>query len=249
MTAPAGLHVAAAARSASAYASHDDWLAGAGDFVQDRSAASWAFADWLAAGVAAFGREVLPAAAAATGASAGKISHYLAVATAYPELRRRKSLTFSHHLEVARLPEADADAILDAAATGGWSHRETRRAAREASVEGALAHVRASAAELQRKLEAALGDPRDTAAQARARLAAGGRLIREEAARTAGIVEELAQPGRLDALHGNARRGLAREARRYANRLATDVNATIDRIEAAAAEIEDGPAPAGEPGS
>ena len=39
-------------------------------------------------------------------------------ATVYSPLRRRNSLAFSHHVEVARLPKADAERILDQPGAG-----------------------------------------------------------------------------------------------------------------------------------
>ena len=48
------------------------------------------------------------------------------VAGRFEALRRRKDLSFSHHREVASLPPAEADALLDAAEANGWSKRELR---------------------------------------------------------------------------------------------------------------------------
>ena len=231
------------------------WVAAGRAFAAGHSQASWAFADWLAAGHAAWGAAAMREAAAATGASAAKISRYLAAATAYPPLRRRNGLAFSHHLEVAHLPEAEGLRILAAAEAEGWPHRRTRAAAREAALEGRLARQAAEIHALRRRvLRAAQGDARDAADQARARLGAARRIVRDESRRAAALVEALAAPDALAGLHGNARRGLARDARRMSDGIADDVEAMIARVAAAAAQIEDaraedtraGDAPAGD---
>lgn len=162
MTEPADLRVVAPGDSAPAFSTREDWLAAGRRLVDGRSEASWAFADWLAAGHGAWGKEAVEAAAEATGTSRGKIINYVTASKTYPLTRRRVRLTFSHHLEVAFLPDAERERLLDAA-----------------------------------------------------------------------------EAGVLGRLHGNARRGLVRDIQRAATAIAGDVNAAIDRIEAAVARIED----------
>ena len=53
------------------------------------------------------------------------------VASRFGIFRRRKSLSFSHHLEVASLPPEQADALLDEAERSGWSKRDLRERVRE----------------------------------------------------------------------------------------------------------------------
>ena len=190
-------------------------------------------------GHAAWGEDALRDAAETTGASPGKISNYLVVATGYPPFRRRNTLTFSHHLEVARLPEAEADELLDRAASESWTFRRTREAAREASLEGKLARLRRESAELKRALRAARSDARNVADQVREQLRAERQVVREAARRAAAAVEQIAASDVVAGLHGNARRGLARDVRRSAGGLAADVNVFLARIEAAAAVIEE----------
>ena len=214
------------------------WIAAGRALAAGRSETSWAFADWLVEGHRAFGKVAVKEAAETAGASPAKISHYLKTATVYPPLRRRNSLTFSHHLEVARLPEADAQRVLDAAEAEGWSHRETRAAAREASLEGKVARQRQRIAELERALKAAQTDARDAAAQAGARLGTTHRLIKEEMSRAAGVIEELAQPGMLDGLHGNARLGLINKITKSCEGIVADVNDGNARIASAVTKIK-----------
>ena len=240
MTAHATLAPASEPRVAPApdYISREDWLAAGRAILDGQSSASWSFADWLVAGEDAFGGDTLRDVADRLGISPGKISDYRLAARTYPAFRRLNGLGFSHHLEAARLPETDRDDLLDAAAVEGWSVARTRAAAREISLEGKVKRQAAEIAELRRALAAAKSDPRDFAEQARLRLAASRRLIRDEAGRAAAIVEEVASGEALDGLHGNARRGLARDLRRQTDRLAADVNAVIDRLADAADRIE-----------
>ena len=238
MTGPADLRVVEPGEPAPAFATREDWLAAGRRLVDARSEASWAFADWLAAGHAAWGKEAVREAAEATGATPGKIRHYLRVSTTYPKSRRRLGLTFSHHLETAFLPDADRDRLLDAAEAEGWPRARMRAAAREASLEGKIARQRQAIAQLKRALKAAQADAHDTIAQTRSRLGAERRVVRDAAGRAATMVEALVESGVPGRLHGNARRGLARDIRRAATALAGDVNAALDRIEAALATLE-----------
>ncbi len=238
MSGPGDLRVVdPGAADAPAPADREAWIAAGLALAQGRSEASWEFADWLAAGHAAWGREAMREAAEATGATAGKISHYLKTATGYPPLRRRNGLTFSHHMEVARLPEADADRVLDRAEAERWSRNETRAAAREVSLEVKNANLHRKVAKLERALAAAQADPGDAVKQTRSRLDAERRVIRDAVGRSAGMVEELAETGILDDLHGNARKGFADHVDRFGKRLAADVNAALDRMQAAADKV------------
>ena len=218
----------------------DGWLAAADAFGAERSTASWAFADWLAQGRERWGRDAMRAAAEATGATPGKIRAYLNVSNTYPNDRRRSSLTFSHHLEVASLPEDAAAGVLDRAETEGWTRAATRAAAREASLEGKVRRQAQAIRALERQLAAAKADAGDAMARTRERLAASRRAVRDEVKRAATLAEELAGGELLGHLHGNARRGIARDMRRAADGFAADVNAAIDRIAAGADRIEGG---------
>ena len=240
MSEPVDLRLAADGQAPD-YATRADWLASGSRFVHTHSLASWCFADWLNAGRERFGADAMREAAQATGASPGKISHYLCVAKAYPPLRRRNGLSFSHHLEVARLPQAEADSLLDRAEIEGWPRADVREAAREAAEQGRVARLLRENAALKRELRNARTDPRDSADHARARFDGERRVIRDSLRRLEGAANALVANGALDGLHGNARRGLARDIRRLANRLADDLNSTIDGLAEAAILIEDNP--------
>ena len=220
-----------------AAADREAWIAAGRQLAKGRSETSWEFADWLATGAKAWGKDAMRDAAESAGASAVKIRHYLKTSITYPKSSRRLSLTFSHHLEVVRLPEAAREQLLDSAEAEGWSRALTRSAAREASLEGKIARLRRENAQLKRALKA---DPRDTAAQSASRLGATRRLIREEMGRAAELVEDLAKPGTLDGLHGNARRGLTEKIVATCTQIVGDVNESNKRIGRAVAEIEGG---------
>lgn len=240
MTDPADLRVVdpGAGGEPAAAPDRESWIEAGRALSRTRSEASWEFADWLAAGHEAWGKDATKLAAEMAGTPRGKIINYLRAATTYPPTRRRVALTFSHHLETAFLPEADGDRILDAAEAGGWSRGETRSAAREASLEGKLARQARKIRELDRALKAARADAADASKQACSRLDAEHAIIRDAVRRAAAVPDGLVADGALDGLHGNARRGLARSIRRWANKIVVEVNGAIDRVEAAAAQIE-----------
>ena len=228
MSDPVALHPAAG---------RDAWIEAGRAILARQSSASWDFADWLAGEEFPAGTTDV-AIAEALGVSRRKIGQYRDISITYPGGSRLPSLVFSHYLEVARLPAGDARRILDAAEAEGWTRAATRAAAREASLKGKLARQRREIAELKRALKAAQTDPRDAVKQARSRLNAERRVIRDACARMADTVEELASGGVLDGLHGNARRGVARDIHRAAEALVQNVNLTVDRVEAALGRIE-----------
>ena len=219
-------------------AGYDEWMARGGEIVGQRDHQGWSLVDWLRDGDERYPGDGVKAAAERLGISPGKISDFRLLSKIYPEFRWRNSLTFSNHLEVARLPEAARERILDEAAAGNWTRNQVREAAHDASLEARLARAEAERDEYKRRLRAAETDPRDAVSQARSRLEAERRVAREAARRAARIVEDLAASEATAALHGNARRGVVRDIRRTADALVADVNAAIDRIEAVVGTLE-----------
>ncbi len=238
MTERADLRVVGETTSARpAAAGYDDWMARGGEIVSQRDHQGWSLVDWLRDGDERYPGDGVKAAAERLGISPGKISDFRLLAKVYPEFRRRNSLTFSHHLEVVRLPEAARVNILDEAAAGNWTRNQVREAAHQVSIEARLARAEAERDEYKRRLRVAGADPRDAASQARSRLEAERRVVRDAARRAARIVEELATSEVTTALHGNARRGVVRDIRRTADALVADVNEAIERVETAVAAI------------
>jgi len=211
------------------------WIEAGRALTEQHSEASWEFADWLAEGHRAFGKDALREAAEACGKTPGKIRNYLRVSNTYPNDRRRSTLGFSHHMEVAGLPEDTADALLDQAVSERWSRDAIRTAAREASLAGKVSRQAAEIRALKRALKSARSDPRDVVRQAKARLDSERRIVREAVNAMAGLVDELAAPETLDGLHGNAR-----DIRRVADRLADDIDYALMRMKPAVESIEGG---------
>lgn len=239
MTEPADLRVVDAGQGGQPQAEdRDAWIAAGTALVRDHSEASWQFADWLAAGHRAWGKDAVDAATETTGTSRGKIINYRRASETYPPTRRRVGLTFSHHMEAAFLPDAEREQLLDRAEAGEWSRAEIRAAAREASKDGKLRRQAAEIRALKRALKAAQANALDTTRQARTRLDAERRVIREAAGRSADLVEELADSGVLDDLHGNARRALVKALEQSGGALATEVNKALKRMKAATERIK-----------
>jgi|HubBroStandDraft_6_1064221.scaffolds.fasta_scaffold128964_3 hypothetical protein len=64
------------------------------------------------------------------------LRNYAWVARRFPMSRRRDSLSFQHHVEVARLPEKEQDEWLDRAQAGSWSRNRLRREIRAGRAAG-----------------------------------------------------------------------------------------------------------------
>ena len=212
------------------------WLDEGRGILERQSGASWAFADWLAAPGAPAGiadREI----AHAVGVSREKIRHYREVSRAYPIATRIASLTFTHHRAAVRLPPEDRAELLAAAAREGWSAAATAEAAREAGLEAKVRRQAAEIRELRRQNAALRRDAKDIVAAAQGRLRGERAVAVDAVGRYAAILEELADPGLLERLHGNARRGLERSVEVEAESLLKRLNRQLARAEAALGAI------------
>lgn len=104
----------------------DEWL-GIGRGIGGLSrACAWALGDWINYGEHAYG-ERYRVAVEATGFDYQTLRNYAWVARSFALSRRRDTLSFQHHAEVAALPEPQQDLWLWRAATEGWSRNELRR--------------------------------------------------------------------------------------------------------------------------
>ena len=153
MSAEAGTRIASIG-AAAACTSLEAWLAAGETLFGDWSDRSWQVADWLSAGIDAWGIAATAHAEKNSGFSRGRISNYNTVSKAFAEFRRRNTLSFSHHLEVARLPEAEQDRLLDAAESGKWTRGQLREAVRETTGEIEAERLRVRVAELEHELAA-----------------------------------------------------------------------------------------------
>jgi len=126
---PAGLHIPPGLPFA-------DWEALGRRLVVMHDAIQWAIADWLAYGEREYGEQYAQA-IDVLGLSYQTLANYAWVGRAFESSRRRESLTFSHHAEVAGLPTEAQDALLSEAEAAiandghalstAWLREEARR--------------------------------------------------------------------------------------------------------------------------
>lgn len=116
----------------------DQWQA-IGDSLQgvERSLMWW-IGDWLRFGERRWGERYAQA-IDTTGKSYGTLRNAASVATAFGDLsRRRDSLSWSHHAEVAALPVGAGDRLLRLAEDEGWSRKDLRQRVSQAKVTASL---------------------------------------------------------------------------------------------------------------
>ncbi len=94
-------------------------------------ASTWWLADWAAYGEDRYGERYQDGAAIA-GVGQQTLRNYAWVARRFDVSRRRDTLSFAHHSEVAALTVSEQDAWLDRAEVQQWSRNELRLALREA---------------------------------------------------------------------------------------------------------------------
>ena len=99
---------------------------------RDRSASQWRLGDLARFGEARFGR-MYEQAIAESGLSYQTVANIKAVAAKFEISRRRENLSFGHHAEVAALPAAEQDRLLDLAEKSRWSRNELRQRVQDAS--------------------------------------------------------------------------------------------------------------------
>lgn len=86
----------------------------------------WWIGDWLNYGEAAYGKRYREA-SEITGLDYQTLRNYAWIVSRFPVSRRRDTLSFQHHAEVAALDEHDQDTWLTRAGVFGWSRNELRR--------------------------------------------------------------------------------------------------------------------------
>ncbi len=105
------------------------WVACGKRLVAVRSASSWWIGDWMRYGNAQYG-EKYGAASLATGYDRQTLMNLAYVASRFPVERRRPGISWSHHAELAALPEAEQEAWLDRIERDRLSVRSLREEAR-----------------------------------------------------------------------------------------------------------------------
>jgi hypothetical protein len=106
--------------------SFDKWL-GVGSYLSSIfSSSAWCLGDWLVYGEATFNGRYHDA-ITLTSLDYQTLRNHAWVARAFPLSRRRDTLSFTHHAEVAALTEPEQDFWLRKAEEHGWSAKRLRR--------------------------------------------------------------------------------------------------------------------------
>lgn len=107
--------------------SFDDWRAIGVQLAGNQRVLNWWIGDWWAAGQHRYGERAKLAAEGIFGREFQTLANTASVCRSFESSRRRESLSFTHHVEVAALPPDHADTLLDRAQSENWSTRELRR--------------------------------------------------------------------------------------------------------------------------
>lgn len=112
----------------------EDWCRLGGRILAVSDSSAWWIGDWLVFGQNQYGDRYRRA-MKETKLDYQTLRNYAWVARKFEPSRRRDSLTFQHHMEVAALSEAEQDHWLDFAVRLNWSRNELRKQIR-ASMSG-----------------------------------------------------------------------------------------------------------------
>jgi hypothetical protein len=110
------------------------WLGVGAQLAAASSSAAWCLGDWLVYGQAAFAGRYRDA-VERTGLDYQTLRNYAWVAGRFELSRRRDSLSFGHHAEVAALPAPEQDFWLRKAEEFGWPVMRLRREVRSSLAE------------------------------------------------------------------------------------------------------------------
>lgn len=117
----------------------DSWRSLGSRITLIANCSAWWLGDWLIYGEQAYGDRYRQA-IADTSLSYQTLRNYAWMARTFPVSRRRDTLSFGHHVEVAAIPEDEQDVWLARAEQSNWSRNRLRRALQAAK----LANRRAS---------------------------------------------------------------------------------------------------------
>jgi hypothetical protein len=110
------------------------WVGVGAQLAVVAASSAWCLGDWLAFGQAAYGRRYREA-VERTGLDYQTLRNYAWVAGRFELSRRRDSLSFGHHAEVAALPGPEQDFWLRKAEEFGWPVMRLRREVRASLAE------------------------------------------------------------------------------------------------------------------
>jgi hypothetical protein len=106
--------------------SFDSWVDVGRQLVRMSRASAWWLGDWLVYGETTYGRRYTIA-LEVTNFDYQTLRNYAWVARRFPVSRRRDTLSFQHHAEVASLPEPEQELWLQRAERLHWTRNEFRR--------------------------------------------------------------------------------------------------------------------------
>ncbi|MET8027559.1 LmbU family transcriptional regulator [Streptomyces avermitilis] len=109
---------------------YDRWEKAGQHIFQIADSSAWCLGDWLVYGQDRYADRYQTGVQAA-GLDYQTLRNYAWVARHFELWRRRETLSFGHHAEVASLPPAEADTWLDQAEQHGWSRNQLRLRLRE----------------------------------------------------------------------------------------------------------------------
>jgi hypothetical protein len=132
--------------------SFEKWLRIGEVLATVRTSSAWCLGDWLAYGEMAYSGRYRDA-IKQTSLDYQTLRNYAWVARRFPISRRRESLSFGHHAEVASLPEPEQDFWLRKAEGLGWSTSHLRREVRASLSERAVSEETKSANVIVGELE------------------------------------------------------------------------------------------------
>lgn len=121
--------------------SFGDWERAGPMIARIRDASAWCLGDWLVYGQDWYAERYRDAVVAA-GLDYQTLRNYAWVARRVERSRRRESLSFQHHAEVASLPGEEQDRWLRRAVEMSWSRNELRRQVQSARRESAEVPLR-----------------------------------------------------------------------------------------------------------
>lgn len=107
------------------FVTYDQWLHIGTVLGRTTRAVQWWVGDWLAHGEHKWGEKYAQG-EARTGIDEKTLQNYNFVSRGVQNSRRRENLSWSHHREIASLPPADQDRLLDKAQTEKWSKLRLR---------------------------------------------------------------------------------------------------------------------------
>jgi hypothetical protein len=120
--------------------SFDSWQRAGVQIARIVDSFAWCLGDWLVYGQRRYADRYKQA-VAAVGLDYQTLRNYASVARRVDHPRRRSTLSFQHHAEVAALSDAEQETWLSRAEQGGWSRNQLRQhlqAARRGQAKGTM---------------------------------------------------------------------------------------------------------------